>query len=189
MVFLPFRQVWAQGYFVIKMRGTEAASLATIRRGVRESGTGADFASAQSIGQLIAPQLAAPRFETLLLSIFGVAALILAAIGLYGITASFVNQQTREFGIRLALGATPQGLRRLVLTQTITLTGAGAIVGLIGALAASRLLTTMLFEIRPFDPLTLAAASTLLLLIALMAAYVPARRVTMIDPARALRAE
>jgi len=82
MVFLPFRQVWAQGYFVIKMRGTEAASLATIRRGVRESGTGADFASAQSIGQLIAPQLAVPRFETLLLSIFGVAALILAAIGL-----------------------------------------------------------------------------------------------------------
>ena len=189
MVFRPFRQVFAQGYFVIRTRGNEATSLATIRRAVREAGEGAEFASAQSIHQLIAPQLAAPRFETLLLSIFGVAALVLAAIGLYGITASFVNQQTREFGVRLALGATPHGLQRLVLMQAISLAGAGAIVGLIGALAASRLLTTMLFEIKPLDPLTLAAVSVLLLLIALIAAYVPARRVTMIDPARALRAE
>ncbi|HZI42992.1 MAG TPA: FtsX-like permease family protein, partial [Gemmatimonadaceae bacterium] len=152
-------------------------------------GAGAQFASFQSIDQLIAPQLAAPRFETLLLSIFAVAALVLAAIGLYGITASSVNQQKRELGVRLALGATPGGLRRMVLTQALTIAAAGAIVGLIGALAVSRLLTTMLFEISPFDPLTLAAVSVLLMLVALLAAYPPARRVTMIDPARALRAE
>jgi predicted permease len=189
MVFRPFRQVFAQGYFVIRTRGSEAASVATIRRAVRDAGVGAEFASAQSIDQLIAPQLAAPRFETLLLSIFAVAALVLAAIGLFGITASFVNQQRRELGVRLALGATPVGLQRMVLTQALTLAGAGAIVGLAGALAASRFLTTMLFEISPFDPLTLVAVSVLLLLVAVLAAYVPARRVTMIDPARALRAE
>ena len=189
MVFRPYRQVFAQGYFVIRTRGDTAASLATIRRAVRDVGAGAEFASAQSIDQLIAPQLAAPRFETLLLSIFAVAALVLAAIGLFGITASSVNQQRRELGIRLALGATPGGLQRMVLTQALTLAVAGAVVGLAGALAASRLLTTMLFEISPFDPLTLAAVSVLLLLVALLAAYVPARRVTLIDPARALRAE
>jgi putative ABC transport system permease protein len=150
---------------------------------------GAEFASAQSIDQLIAPQLAAPRFETLLLSIFAVAALVLAAIGLFGVTASSVNQQRHELGVRLALGATPAGLQRMVLTQALTLAGAGATVGLAGALAALRLLTTMLFEISPFDPLTLAAVSLVLLLVALLAAYLPARRVTMIDPARALRAE
>jgi putative ABC transport system permease protein len=77
----------------------------------------------------------------------------------------------------------------MVLTQALTLAGAGATVGLAGALAALRLLTTMLFEISPFDPLTLAAVSLVLLLVALLAAYLPARRVTMIDPARALRAE
>jgi putative ABC transport system permease protein len=189
MVFRPFRQVFAQGYFVIRTRGNPGASLATIRRAVRDAGVGAEFASAQSIDQLIAPQLAAPRFETLLLSIFAVAALVLAAIGLFGITASSVNQQRRELGVRLALGATPGGLQRMVLTQALTLAVAGAVVGLAGALAASRLLTTMLFEISPFDPLTLAAVSVLLLLVALLAAYVPARRVTTIDPARALRAE
>src|SRR5690349_8129165 len=189
MVFRPYRQVFAQGYFLIKMRGAESAALATIRRAVPDGGAGAQFASFQSIDQLIAPQLAAPRFETLLLSIFAVAALVLAAIGLYGITASSVNQQKRELGVRLALGATPGGLRRMVLTQALTIAAAGAIVGLIGALAVSRLLTTMLFEISPFDPLTLAAVSVLLMLVALLAAYPPARRVTMIDPARALRAE
>jgi predicted permease len=189
MVFRPFRQVFAQGYFVIRARGNAAGSVATIRRAVRDANVGAEFASAQSIDQLIAPQLAAPRFETLLLSIFAVAALVLAAIGLFGVTASSVNQQRHELGVRLALGATPAGLQRMVLTQALTLAGAGATVGLAGALAALRLLTTMLFEISPFDPLTLAAVSLVLLLVALLAAYLPARRVTMIDPARALRAE
>jgi putative ABC transport system permease protein len=188
-IFRPYRQTYAQGYFVIATHGSPSASFVAIRRAVRDAGAGAQFASVQSMDNLIAPQLAAPRFEALLLSIFACAAVVLAAIGLYGITASAVSQQTRELGVRLALGATPGSLRRMVLSQALRVTGAGAAVGLIGALVGSRLLTTMLFEVSPFDPLTLMAVSLLLVGVALLAAYLPARRATRIDPARALRAE
>jgi ABC-type antimicrobial peptide transport system permease subunit len=100
-----------------------------------------------------------------------------------------VNQQTRELGIRMALGATPRNLRRMVLRRAVTLAGAGAGVGLVVAAAAGQLLRSMLFEVSPVDPLTLLAVTALLFSIALLAAYVPARRATLIDPARALRAE
>ena len=103
--------------------------------------------------------------------------------------ASAVAQQTRELGVRLALGATPAGLRTWVLRQALTVAGAGAVVGLLGALAGSRLLISLLFEISPSDPVTLIGVSLLLLTVALLAAYLPARRATKIDPARALRAE
>ena len=187
MVFRPFRQVYAQGYFVIKMRGAATAALAIIRRAVSGAGAGAQLADAQSINALIAPQLAGPRFETLLLSVFAGAALMLAAIGLYGITASAVSQQTRELGVRLALGATPGGLRTMVLSQALSVAAAGAVIGLIGAAIASRFLTSMLFNVSPFDPVTLVSVSLLLLVVSAFAAYLPARRVTRIDPARALR--
>lgn len=190
MVYRPFRQVYAQGYFVIKMRApaSATASLAIIRRAVGDAG-GAQLANAQSIDALIAPQLAGPRFETLLLSVFAGAALMLAAIGLYGITASSASQQTRELGVRLALGATPGGLRTMVLTQALRVAAAGAVMGLIGAVVASRFLTSMLFDVSPFDPLTLVGVSVLLLFVSAFAAYLPARRVTRIDPARALRSD
>ena len=113
----------------------------------------------------------------------------LAAVGLYGIMASAVSQQTRELGVRMALGATSEQLRKMVLRKALTIAGVGAICGLAAALAGSRLLTTMLFEVSPTDPATLIGVSLLLLAVALLAAYLPARRATRIDPARALRAE
>jgi putative ABC transport system permease protein len=138
---------------------------------------------------LVAPQLAVPRFDALLLSIFAVAAIVVAAVGLYGIMASAVSQQTRELGIRMALGATAGSVRNMVLKQAMIVACAGTLAGLAGALGGSRLLTSMLFEIRPSDPTTLAAVAMLLLATAAGAAYIPARRATRIDPARALRAE
>jgi putative ABC transport system permease protein len=139
--------------------------------------------------ELISPQLAAPRFDALLLSIFALAAVVLAAVGLYGVMASAVNQQTRELGVRMALGATSSGLRNMVMRQAMTVAGIGTAVGLAGAVAGSRLLTSMLFETTPSDPATLGGVVALLLLIAVGAAYLPARRATKIDPARALRAD
>jgi ABC-type antimicrobial peptide transport system permease subunit len=139
--------------------------------------------------EMIAPQLAAPRFDALLLSLFACAALILAAIGLYGVMASAVSQQTREFGVRMALGATPDIVRKMVLGRALVVSGCGVAVGLLGALAGSRVLTSLLFEVSPFDPITLICVSLLLLAVALFAAYLPARRATKIDPGRALRAE
>ena len=138
---------------------------------------------------VIAPQLAQPRLNALLLSAFAFAAVLLAAIGLYGIMASAVSQQTRELGVRLALGATPDRLRAMILGQAMTVSGAGALAGLLGALAGSRLLTTMLFEVSPTDPVALLGACGLLLAVALLAAYVPARRATKVDPMVALRYE
>jgi ABC-type antimicrobial peptide transport system permease subunit len=139
--------------------------------------------------ELISPQLATPRFDALLLSIFALAAVVLAAVGLYGVMASAVNQQTRELGVRMALGATSSGLRNMVMRQAMTVAGIGTAVGLAGAVGGSRLLTSMLFETTPSDPATLGGVVVLLLLIAVGAAYLPARRATMIDPARALRAD
>jgi len=97
--------------------------------------------------QVVAPQLAQPRLNALLLSAFAFAAVLLAAIGLYGIVASAVSQQTRELGVRLALGATPDRLRAMILRQAFTVAAVGALAGLLAALAGSRLLTTMLFEV------------------------------------------
>ena len=187
-IFRPYRQELAQGYLLVRTRGPTVAT-ETLRRAVEGAGGGAIFIRAQSMDDLIAPQLSTPRFDALLLSIFALAALVLAAVGLYGIMASAVNQQTRELGIRMALGATVGGVRNMVMRQALTVAIAGTLVGLVGAIGGARLLTSMLFEIEPSDPATLAAVSALLLLIAGCAAYIPARRATKIDPAKALRAE
>ncbi|HEY2162484.1 MAG TPA: ADOP family duplicated permease, partial [Gemmatimonadaceae bacterium] len=187
-VFRPYRQVLAQCYLVVRTRGLPIAT-AALRRAVEDATPGATFVRAQSIDDLIAPQLATPRFDALLLSIFAIAAAVLAAVGLYGIMASAVNQQQREFGIRMALGATPRRVRNMVMGRAFAVAVAGTVVGLCGAIAGSRLLTTLLFGVTPSDPVTLVGVSVLLLAVAAGAAYVPARRATAIDPARALRAE
>ena len=187
-VFRPYRQVLAQGYLVVRTRGAGVAT-SVLGRAVEDAGGGVTFIRAQSMDDLIAPELATPRFDALLLSIFAFAAVVLAAVGLYGIMASAVAQQTRELGIRMALGATSSGVRNRVLAKALKVALVGTVVGLAGALAGSRMLTSMLFQIRSSDPATLGGVSGLLLVIALAAAYIPARRATAIDPASALRAE
>ena len=187
-IFRPYRQELAQGYLVVRTRGPTVAT-ETLRRAVENAGGGATFIRVQSMDDLIAPQLSTPRFDALLLSIFAMAAVVLAAVGLYGIMASAVNQQTRELGIRMALGATAGGVRNMVMRQALTVALAGTLIGLVGAIGGARLLTSMLFEIAPSDPATLASVSLLLLVVAGFAAYIPARRATKIDPAKALRAE
>ena len=126
---------------------------------------------------------------TLLMSAFGVAALLLSALGLYGLMASAVREDTRNIGIRMALGATPEGVRRRVLQQALVTCGIGMAAGIVVALAASRLLTSQLFNVSPSDPVALVSACTVLIAAALLAAYLPASRATRIDPAQALRAD
>jgi ABC-type antimicrobial peptide transport system permease subunit len=120
---------------------------------------------------------------------FGLSALLLAAIGLFGVMSSIVGEQTRELGIRIALGAMPSDLRRAVLGHALKVTIAGAAVGLAGAVATSRLFQSLLFEVSPIDPVAFVTASMLLIGVAALAAYVPARRATRIDPVQALRAD
>jgi len=144
---------------------------------------------AQTMDQLLDAPLAQPRLSALLLSGFSVVALLLSAIGLYGVMSAGVRRQTRDIGVRMALGAMPGSIRRLVLAQVVGLVGVGVIAGLAGALATSRLLRSLLFQVRPMDPLTLAGVCVLLVAVATLAAYLPAQRAARIDPVEALRAE
>ena len=132
--------------------------------------------------------LARPRFTTFLLSIFGAAALLLSMVGLYAVMAAYVRQRDRELAVRLALGATAAGVRRLVLSEAIRLAGAGALIGIAGAAATSRLLGGMLFEVEPLHAPTIAGAALLLVAAAAAASYVPVRRATRIDTVATLRA-
>ena len=189
MLIRPYRQDFAQGNLVIRTQGALATLLPAIRKAVQAVDPDAALVEARTMDEVIAPQLAQPRLNALLLSAFAFAAVLLAAIGLYGIMASAVSHQTRELGVRLALGATPDRLRAMILRQALTVAGAGALTGLLGALAGSRLITSMLFEVTPTDPVALLGACGLLLAVALLAAYIPALRATKVDPMVALRYE
>jgi predicted permease len=188
-VYLPWKQSYWQGGFAIRTTGDLASVLPALRRAVEEAGPDLTLWQADAMDDLIAKPLAQPRMSALLLGGFAFVSLLLAAIGLYGVMASSVRTSMRELGVRAALGASPERLRRGVLSQALAVTGTGAVVGLAVALAASRLLTRLLFEVSPADPVSLVGSAALLLLVALVAAYFPARHATKVDPVQALRAE
>jgi putative ABC transport system permease protein len=133
--------------------------------------------------------LAWPRFNALLLGVFAAAALLLSAIGLYAVIAASVSQRRSEIGVRVALGATASDVRRLVLGEGLRLSAAGVLVGLSVSFVAMRTLRGLLFEVQPLDPATLFGAAVVLLMAALIASYVPARRATRVDAVKMLRAD
>ena len=131
--------------------------------------------------------MAEPRFRTLLLSIFAIVSLALAAVGLYGVVAFSVNQRRAELGLRMALGADPADVLRLVLREGMMPVAAGILVGLGGAAMLARVMKTLLFGVDALDPVTFGAVATALAGVALAACYVPARRAMTVDPANTLR--
>jgi ABC-type antimicrobial peptide transport system permease subunit len=133
--------------------------------------------------------LARRRFSMLLLALFAGLALVLAAIGTYGVMAYLVKQATREIGIRVALGATPRHILTLVLSKGMAMTLGGLVLGLSGAFALTRLMRGLLFGVGATDPTTFVAISLLLAFIALLATYIPALRASRVDPAVSLRYE
>ena len=143
----------------------------------------------RTMAQVISSSVAGPRFNTLLLGVFAGVALFLAAIGIYGVMAYAVTQQTHELGIRLALGAQPRNVLHLVLRQGVRLAGVGATFGVAAALALTRLMAGLLYGVSATDPVTFSCVVILLLAIALLACYVPARRAMRVDPMVALRHE
>jgi len=190
MVYIPWRQLdfW-QFNLAMRTRGEIGPLLPAMRRELAEVDPELRLWYIHSTDELLSVPLAQPRMSAFLMSVFGLAALALAAVGLYGTMSSLVRERTRELGIRMALGAAPEQLRRDVLTQAFKVAGAGALVGVVTALVTSRLLSSILFEVSPTDPAALATACAVLLVVILIAAYGPARRATKIDPAIALRAE
>ena len=123
----------------------------------------------------------------MLFGVFGIVGLVLASVGIYGVMSYGVIQRTREFGVRMALGARPTDVRAMVVRQGAMLTAIGTGVGLLGALALTRLMRTLLFAVTPTDPITYAGIACVLAAVALLASYLPARRATRVDPLIALR--
>jgi putative ABC transport system permease protein len=136
-----------------------------------------------------APETFARRYPALLIGIFAALAVILAAIGIYGVISYAVSQQTREFGIRLALGAERKDILRLIMGRGLALAGGGIGVGLVVALIVTRWLGSLLFGVSPTDPATYGALAVVLAAVALLSCYLPARRATRVDPIIALREE
>jgi len=143
----------------------------------------------KTMNDVAAASFAARRFNMLLLAIFAGLALVLSAVGIYGVMSYIVTQRTQEIGIRMALGARTNDVLKLILRNGMTLTLLGVAIGLAGAFALTRLLTTLLFGVRPTDRPTFIAVSMVLVFVALLACYLPARRATKVDPLVALRYE
>lgn len=143
----------------------------------------------QSLERTVSDSEAPRRFNTALIAAFAFAALLLAALGIYGVIAFSAALRTQEMAIRIALGSQRSGILRLVFTSTAKLAVAGCAVGLLGAAADSRLLRSFLFGVSPFDPLVLLLAAVFVLLLALLASWLPARRAASIDPINALRTD
>ena len=143
----------------------------------------------QSMEQTVADSEAPRRFNTVLISAFAIAAVLLAALGIYSVIAFSAALRVQEMAIRIALGSQRSGILGLIFTSAAKLAVAGCVLGLLGAAAASHLLQSLLFGVSPFDPLVLTLAAGFVLMLALVASLLPARRAASIDPMKALRAD
>jgi predicted permease len=190
VLYLPLDQQPA-GSATLHVRGRAApgATLAAVRRELAALDPNMALEQAMPLSRLIGLTLFPQRVAAVAMGTFGLVGLLLAAIGVYGLLAFHVTSRTREIGIRMALGAPIVGVIRLVLRYSLRLTLIGTAVGLLAAFAATRLLASLLYGVTPLDPLTFIAAPLLLLGMALLASYLPARRAARVDPTVALRSE
>ena len=175
---------------VVRTRVSDPTALTSaIRNELAAMDSSIPLTSVRVFDEYISRALARPRFNALLLSIFAGTALLLTAIGIYGVLAYSVAQRTNEIGIRMALGAAQSNIFRLVVGQAMTLVAISLTIGLIGAIGATRLLTSLLFGVGAWDPITFASIVVLISFVAFLAAWLPARRASRVDPVIALRAE
>ncbi len=188
--FIPALQFYTPAMTVnVRSAGDGDALLPTLRRTIQAFEPTMPLTNVDTAQALISQALWAPRMGAALLSVFGLIALILAAIGIYGVMSYSVNQRTHEFGLRMALGARPGDVLTLVLRQGMTLVVIGLVGGIAAAVAATRLIGTLLVGMSATDPATFALISVLLAAVAALAGYLPARRATRVDPMVALRYE
>jgi predicted permease len=188
-VYWPLRSENSMTYLIRSPRaGTESFSTA-IRQTVWAVNGSLPVTDMRTMKQVYDKSMSRTAFTLVLLAISGVMALLLAAVGIYAVISYTVAQRTREIGIRMALGAQAGGLKMMFVRDGLLWSGIGAAAGLVAATALSRLMSSLLFEISPVDPLTYAAVALGLLAAAAVASYLPARRVTRVDPVDALRAE
>lgn len=193
-MYVPYRQADAvlpvvAMSIVVRTAGDSLQQANAMRAAAHRIDPNQPITGIQTMDENVAKSIAEPRFRTVLLSIFAAIALLLAAIGIFGVMAYSVAQRTREMGVRVALGASRGRLLQLVLAQGARLTLLGVAIGIAASFLATRYLSTMLFNVRPYDPLTLIEVSAGLVLVSLCACYLPALRATRISPTSALREE
>jgi predicted permease len=190
--YVPFRQVYRadQGIAVyVRAAGDPNQAVGTLRRAVRAMDPNVSLYDTMAMTEFIRASLFVQKIGAWLLGVLGLVALVLAAVGLYSVMAYSIMQRTHEIGIRVALGAKSSDVLRLVVRQGIGLTAAGVAVGVMAALAVTRLVAGLLMNVSATDPAVFGGAALFLVLVALVASYVPARRAAKIDPNVALRCE
>jgi putative ABC transport system permease protein len=180
----------ARAMYLVMRTSSDPMALATVARNVvREMDPQLAIAGIWSMDDVIKRSVARPRFTMTLLAVFGLVALALAAVGIYGIMSYGVKRRTREIGIRMALGAQPRSVLSLIVKQGMTLTIIGLVVGVASAFALTQLMTRMLFGISATDPITYITIALLLSSVAFIASWIPARRAVRTDPSVALRVD
>ncbi len=188
--YLPFAQAYGPRMFLALRASGDAAGLAaSLRREIQSIDHGVTLAQIGTMDHALNMSVSQPRFNTMLLALFAGVAMSLAAVGIYGLLAYSVAQRTHEIGVRMALGAAQMDVVSIVVRQGVSLAAIGIALGLGGAFALTRLLKTMLFGIGATDPLTFAAAALGMVLVALLATFVPALRATRVSPVVAMRCE
>jgi predicted lysophospholipase L1 biosynthesis ABC-type transport system permease subunit len=192
-VYLPHTQIghdrnWALTQVISASRPWRDV-VAQVRRELQAIDPALTMHNVQTMRHVMAGEIARETFTLVLLGVFGTIAVVLVTVGIYGVLTYAVNERTQEIGIRLALGANTVALRNAVVLQGVRLTIAGVLLGLIGAIALTRVLRSMLFDVGTMDPLVLTATPLAMVVVAVLAASLPAHRATRVDPMEALRQE
>ena len=188
-VYAPFPQVGQGLTFVVRTRGDAVAAIPTVRAALTSVNRNVALTSVDPMSALLENSFAEERYRTMLIGMFGVLAAVLASVGMYGVTSRAVARRTREVGIRMALGASTRSVSGLIVGQTLTGVVVGVALGVVGALAITRLLTPFLFGVSATDPLTYGAILALLAVVSVVSSWLPARRAGRVAPATVLRSE
>ena len=190
VIYLPSTSFqWNPMFLTIRTGTDPAAQTSAVRHAVRTIDSKVPISSVRTADEILAASVGPRRFNMFLLAAFAAIALVLASVGLFGVLSYLVSQRTHDIGVRLALGALPRDVFRLVVGRGMMLAGSGAVVGLAAAFWLSRSLSALLFQVQPTDAITFASVVMVLLAVALAACYVPARRATRVEPVIALRYE
>jgi len=193
-MYLPYQQVEQQPWFIprdlaIRTSGETSSLVGAVRQVIREIDPDQPISNVATMSDLLGEEAGQRRVGMIMLAAFSVLALLLASIGIYGVLAYFVTQHTNEIGVRLALGATPRNILLMIVKRGMGLTLLGISIGLAASFALTRLMTSLLFEVKAVDPLTFLFVPLLLAVAALLACSIPARRAMKVDPLVALRYE